>query len=71
MKQPPPLWTTTYDLVMRRVLVLSVVLVVLVMSTWLAVELLTKPKDIDVSDCKTRWKDGRIASVVCPGGLPG
>lgn len=55
----------------RRLLLISLVVVVLTLSGYIAVELITEPKDIDVSHCKTRWRDGRIISVHCPGALPG
>lgn len=56
---------------MRRVLVSSLALIILVLSGYIAVELITEPRDIDVSNCETRWSDGRITSVRCPGGVPG
>ncbi len=56
---------------MRRVILISLAVVVFALSGYIAVELITKPKDVDVSDCKTRWRDGRIVSVRCPGALPG
>jgi len=55
---------------MRRA-VLVVLVVMMMLSGWIASELLTEPRDIDVSNCRTRWRDGRITSVTCPGGLPG
>ena len=55
----------------RRILIITFLALVLAASSYIVFELVTKPIDIDVSDCKTKWKDGRITSVVCPGGLPG
>ena len=56
---------------MRRIFV-SLVVVMVVASGVLAFLLLSEPRNVDVSDCKTKWKNGRITSVVCPGGgIPG
>ncbi len=48
---------------MRRVILISLAVVVFALSGYIAVELITKPKDVDVRDCKTRCRDGRIVSV--------
>lgn len=55
---------------MRRAVLLGLV-VMLMLFGWIAFELVTEPRDIDVSNCETRWRDGRIISVTCPGGPPG
>lgn len=52
-------------------LAIIVVTALLVATSVLLFHLVTEPKKIDVGDCDTRWRDGRIVSVTCPGGVPG
>ena len=55
---------------MRRMVIVSLILVIM-FSGSIAFALITEPRDIDVSDCNTRWRNGRIVSVTCPGSIPG
>jgi hypothetical protein len=43
-----------------------VFMIVISIAAAVAYELVTEPRDIDMSDCSTRWRDGRVVSVTCP-----
>lgn len=51
---------------MKR-LAIIVVTITLAATSVLLFQLGTEPKDIDVSNCQTSWKDGHITSVICLG----
>ena len=50
---------------MRRMLIVFMI-VISIAAAAVAYEIVTEPRDIDVSDCSTRWRDGRVVSVTCP-----
>lgn len=53
---------------MKRFVIAAIALIILSATSSVLFQLVTEPKDIDVSDCTTQWEKGRISSVVCPGG---
>lgn len=50
---------------MRRIAIMSVAITIAI-SGVISFQLVTEPRDIDVSDCRTWWSHGRVASVTCP-----